>query len=53
VAIILDTDIASAGAASVSVVNPGPGGGTSNALPFTIEDPSVISRRAFLPLLVR
>jgi predicted outer membrane repeat protein len=32
-------DIAAAGAANVAVVNPAPGGGTSNALPFTITAP--------------
>jgi len=31
------TDIATAGTASVTVVNPAPGGGTSNALTFTIN----------------
>jgi len=32
-------DIANAGSASVTVVNPAPGGGTSNAVPFTINNP--------------
>jgi 6-phosphogluconolactonase (cycloisomerase 2 family) len=32
-------DIAQPGVAGVTVVNPGPGGGTSNALPFTIVGP--------------
>ena len=31
------SDIATAGTAQVKVKNPGPGGGTSNALPFTIN----------------
>lgn len=31
-------DIASTGIAQVTVVSPGPGGGTSNALPFAIQD---------------
>jgi hypothetical protein len=35
-AAILNTDIASTGTASITVVNPAPGGGTSNALDFTI-----------------
>jgi len=33
------TDIASVGTAQVSVVSPGPGGGTSNALAFTVTAP--------------
>jgi uncharacterized protein (TIGR03437 family) len=32
-------DVASAGTASVTVINPAPGGGTSNALSFTINPP--------------
>ncbi len=32
------SDVASAGTATVSVVNPAPGGGASNALTFTISD---------------
>jgi hypothetical protein len=36
-AAIPDTDIATAGTASVTVFNPTPGGGTSNALTFTIN----------------
>ncbi len=36
-AAIAAADIASAGTASVTVVNPTPGGGTSNALTFTID----------------
>ncbi len=38
VAQIPATDIASVGVASVTVVNPAPGGGVSNALLFTISD---------------
>jgi hypothetical protein len=38
VAQIPATDIAAVGVASVTVVNPAPGGGASNALPFTISD---------------
>ena len=34
------TDIASQGSAAVTVVNPSPGGGTSNALPVTIQPPA-------------
>ena len=34
---ILDTDIAAAGTAQVDVFKPGPGGGLSNALTFTIK----------------
>ncbi len=40
-AAITAADIASAGTASVTVMNPTPGGGTSNALTFTITDFSV------------
>jgi hypothetical protein len=36
---ILDTDIASAGTPTVTVFNPTPGGGTSNVLTFTINNP--------------
>ncbi|GIW01933.1 IPT/TIG domain-containing protein [Roseiflexus sp.] len=36
-ATILAADIATAGTASVTVVNPAPGGGTSNAAQFTIQ----------------
>jgi uncharacterized protein (TIGR03437 family) len=36
-ALIAAADIASAGSASLSVINPAPGGGTSNALTFTIN----------------
>jgi alpha-D-ribose 1-methylphosphonate 5-triphosphate synthase subunit PhnH len=35
-ATILPADIAAAGSAAVTVFNPGPGGGTSNALTFTV-----------------
>jgi photosystem II stability/assembly factor-like uncharacterized protein len=38
-AAILSTDIASAGMVSVTVSNPAPGGGPSNALTFTIDNP--------------
>ncbi|MGO9088036.1 MAG: beta-propeller fold lactonase family protein [Candidatus Sulfotelmatobacter sp.] len=41
VAQISASDIAAAGAAAVTVFNPGPGGGTSNALTFTITTGSV------------
>src|SRR5205085_1777634 len=37
---ILATDLATAGTASVTVFNPAPGGGTSNAQTFTISTPS-------------
>jgi hypothetical protein len=40
-AAITAADIASAGTAAITVVNPIPGGGTSNALTFTITDFSV------------
>jgi hypothetical protein len=39
------TDIASAGTSSVTVVNPGPGGGASNSLPFQVT--SAIAEVAF------
>jgi hypothetical protein len=38
-ATIATADIATAGTASVTVFNPAPGGGTSNALTFTISNP--------------
>ncbi len=41
-ATITSTDIGSAGSASVTVFNPAPGGGTSNAQTFTITAPNPI-----------
>ncbi len=41
-AAILASDIATAGSAPVTVVNPTPGGGTSNALTFTISAPNPV-----------
>jgi uncharacterized protein (TIGR03437 family) len=38
--IIGAADIANAGTAQITVQNPAPGGGTSNALPFTINNPA-------------
>jgi hypothetical protein len=38
-AAILASDIAAAGTASITVSNPAPGGGPSNALTFTIDNP--------------
>jgi hypothetical protein len=38
-ATILASDIATGGIASVAVLNPSPGGGTSNALAYTIDNP--------------
>ena len=40
---IAAADIAAAGTAQVTVFNPAPGGGTSNALPFTINPPPAAS----------
>lgn len=37
-------DIASAGTAAIRVVNPGPGGGNSNSLNFTVASPAPIPR---------
>lgn len=49
---VTTADIATAGTASVTVFNPAPGGGTSNALTFTINNPvptiTVISPAASL-----
>jgi uncharacterized repeat protein (TIGR01451 family) len=42
-AAITAADIATSGTAAITVVNPTPGGGTSNALTFTITDFSVTS----------
>jgi uncharacterized protein (TIGR03437 family) len=39
-ATILKTDLETGSAASVTVVNPTPGGGTSNALTFTVTNPT-------------
>jgi 6-phosphogluconolactonase len=41
IAQISASDVASAGTATVTVFNPGPGGGTSNALTFTINSGAV------------
>ncbi len=41
---ILTADLTTAGTATVGVVNPEPGGGTSNTLNFTIASPSPIPR---------
>ena len=41
---ILTSDLTTAGTATVSVVNPAPGGGQSNTLNFTIASPSPIPR---------
>jgi uncharacterized protein (TIGR03437 family) len=41
---ITASDIAAAGAANVTVFNPAPGGGLSNALQFTINQPQPIAR---------
>ncbi|MDX2030930.1 MAG: hypothetical protein SF339_09695 [Blastocatellia bacterium] len=38
--LIPSTDVATAGTASISVQNPAPGGGISNALTFTINNPA-------------
>lgn len=49
-AAIAAADIASSGAAAITVVNPTPGGGTSNALTFTITDFSVTGQAAQVPV---
>jgi hypothetical protein len=46
-------DIAAAGSAHVTVFNPAPGGGTSNAATFSIIDPATLNPRAYLPLVRR
>jgi CSLREA domain-containing protein len=38
-ALIPASDLATPGPAGVTVINPGPGGGTSNALTFSVEEP--------------
>ena len=48
VATIDAADIAAVGTASVTVFNPGPGGGTSNALAFTISSPNPVPTLATL-----
>jgi len=47
-------DIATAGVVNVTVVNPAPGGSTSNALPFEIAEfsPEPPSRFVYLPLIL-
>ena len=53
-AAITDADIATAGTANVTVVNPAPGGGTSNALPFEIIEfgPEPPPNLVYLPLIL-
>ena len=46
-------DIATAGSASVTVFNPTPGGGTSNAVTFSIINPALLTLRLYLPLVKR
>ncbi|MBI5202886.1 MAG: IPT/TIG domain-containing protein [Elusimicrobia bacterium] len=46
-ALITAADLAAAGAASVTVFNPGPGGGTSNAATFTIVSTAPAGATAF------
>jgi hypothetical protein len=48
--IVTATDLALGGQGSVTVVNPGPGGGTSNTATFTIR---TIRSRLYLPLIRR
>jgi hypothetical protein len=48
-AAILAADIATAGTASVTVTNPAPGGGASNALTFTINSPSSLTITSLSP----
>ena len=51
---ITAADIATAGTVNVTVVNPTPGGGTSNALPFEITEfsPEPPSNFVYLPLIL-
>jgi hypothetical protein len=42
-AVIPTADLAEEGSATITVFNPSPGGGTSNALDFTITDPGVVA----------
>ena len=49
-AVILDTDVITQGTFMVTVVNPAPGGGTSNMLPFTVYSPR---HWIYLPIIVR
>ena len=53
-AAITDADIATAGTANVTVVNPAPGGGTSNALRFEIIEfgPEPPPNLVYLPLIL-
>jgi hypothetical protein len=48
-AAILASDIAAAGSASVTVFNPAPGGGLSNAVSFLVST----SKKIYLPLVVK
>ena len=42
-AAILATDVATAGTPSVTITNPAPGGGTSNAVTFTVNNPQPVT----------
>jgi hypothetical protein len=48
---ITAADIATAGSTSVTVFNPAPGGGTSNAATFSINSPELLMRRLYLPMV--
>jgi hypothetical protein len=51
-AVIPAADLAAAGTASVTVFNPGPGGGISNSLTFTIRTNKAASTALYYPRLV-
>ena len=46
-------DIASQGSASITVLNPAPGGGVSNALGFSITAPADDGEKIYLPIVIR
>jgi uncharacterized repeat protein (TIGR01451 family) len=50
-AVILDADVAASGVVSITVVNPAPGGGTSESLSFTIVAPPHFL--IYLPMVTR
>ena len=49
-AAITAADIAAAGTASVTVINPAPGGGASNAMSFVVVSPK---KKVYLPLVMK
>ena len=50
---ITAADIANPGTASITVLNPAPGGGLSNTLPFNITPAPDDANKIYLPLVIK